>query len=367
MVKVSVIIPVYNMEKYLRQCLDSVSGQTLEDIEILCINDGSSDSSLAVLKQYQSRDKRLTIVDQSNQGVAKSRNTGIRQAKGKYVIFMDPDDWYPSEDILEMLYEAATRHDVKIAGGSFMDYHDGIYNEEFEDRYYGYHFDKDGVTEYKDYQFDFGYQRFIFQRELLMEHEIFFKEYTRYQDPPFMVEAMIKAGRFYGINKPSYCYRYGHETITWSQRKVCDLLKGIQDVLDMSVKYNLKKLHQLCVIRLNEEYRQLLGDSIYYEDYGIPVYEAIVETMFHIDKKMLDGIDIEITQVLSPIVTRILDDAGQEKTGLQSEIANLRIALRCLDEERERIENEIYDSFSYRVGHRVTSFPRWVYRKLGGA
>ena len=383
MVKVSVIIPVYNMEKYLNQCMDSVVGQTLENIEIMCINDGSVDTSLEILHQYQEKDKRVTIINQSNQGVARSRNTGIRQAKGKYVIFMDPDDWYPRDDILEMLYEAAEHHHVKIAGGSFMDYHDGIYNEEFEERYYGYHFDKDGVIEYKDYQFDFGYQRFIFERELLMKNEIFFKEYVRYQDPPFMVEAMIHAERFYGVNKPSYCYRYGHEVVTWNERKVCDVLKGIQDILDISRKYGLEKLHQLCVVRLNEEYRQLLGDSIFYEDYAAPVYEAMMETLFHIDRDMLAGMDVEITQVLSPVMMRIRENARNadeayrelqqilEKMvkGLRSEIANLQIAMRYLDTDRKYLEDdnhEVYGSFSYRFGHSVTGIPRWVYRKLKG-
>lgn len=387
MVKVSVIIPVYNMEKYIRQCMDSVIAQTLNDIEVLCINDGSVDSSLEILQQYQQEDGRVTIVDQQNQGVARSRNTGIRQAKGKYVIFMDPDDWYPSDGVLEMLYEAAEQHQVNIAGGSFMDYHDGIYNEEFEERYYGYHFTQDGVIDYKDYQFDFGYQRFIFLRQMLMDNEIFFKEYVRYQDPPFMVEAMIAAGRFYGVDKPSYCYRYGHENVTWNERKVCDVLKGIQDNLDISRKYGLERLHQLCVVRLNEEYRQLFGDSIYYEDYAVPVYEAMMETLLHIDSKMLSGMDINVTQILSPIIARIredsvmheeaykhleqeLDQREKEKAGLRSEIANLTIAMRYLDTDRKYLEddnNEVYGSFSYRFGHSVTSVPRWVYRKLGGS
>ena len=398
MVKVSVIVPVYNMEKYLGQCMDSIIGQTLKDIEVFCINDGSVDSSLEILKQYQQEDGRVTILNQENQGVAKARNTGIRQAKGKYVIFMDPDDWYPSEGILEMLYQAAEQHQVSIAGGSFMDYHDGIYNEEFEDRYYGYHFKQDGVIDYKDYQFDFGYQRFIFQREMLVEHGIFFKEYVRYQDPPFMVEAMICAGRFYGIDKPSYCYRYGHETITWNEKKVCDVLKGIQDNLDISRKYGLEKLHQLCVVRLNEEYRQLLGDSIVYEDYAVPVYEAMMETLFHIDTGMLGEMDRNVTRILSPIIARIREDAvrhneeygrlyretqeeitklwemcdrkEREKTGLRSEIANLPIAMRYLDNDRMYLENDnraVYESFSYRFGHSVTGVPRWVYRKLGGS
>ena len=387
MVKVSVIIPVYNMEKYLAHCLDSVLGQTLEEIEALCINDGSADTSLDILKQYQQRDKRVTIIDQQNQGVAKARNNGIRQARGKYVIFMDPDDWYPSADILEMLYAGAEQNQVAIAGGSFMDYHDGIYNEEFEERYYGYHFEREGVIEYKDYQFDFGYQSFIFLLKLLADNNIFFPEYVRYQDPPFMVEAMIAAGRFYGIDKPSYCYRYGHENVSWNERKVCDVLKGIQDILDISRKHGLKKLHQLCVVRLNEEYRQLMGDSIFYEDYAVPVYESMMETLLHIDQSMLEGMDINITQILSPIIARIREDAvrheeayqnlqevcdwkEQEKIGLRSEIANLTIAMRYLDTDRKYLEDDnraVYDSFSYRFGHSVTSVPRWVYRKLGGS
>lgn len=387
MIKVSVIIPVYNMEKYLGQCLDSVLGQTLGEIEALCINDGSADTSLDILRQYQKRDQRVTIIDQQNQGVAKARNNGIHGAKGKYVIFMDPDDWYPSEGILEMLYAGAEQNQVAVAGGSFMDYHEGIYNEEFEERYYGYHFEQEGVIEYKDYQFDFGYQRFIFLRKLLLDNNIFFKEYVRYQDPPFMVEAMIAAGRFYGIDKPSYCYRYGHESVSWNERKVCDVLKGIRDNLDISGKHGLTKLHQLCVMRLNEEYRQLMGDSIFYEDYAVSVYEALMETLLHIDQGMMEGMDVSITQILSPIIARIRENAAmfeeeqerlqnlcdrkeREKIGLRSEIANLTIAMRYLDNDRRYLEDDnraVYNSFSYRFGHGVTSVPRWVYRKLGGS
>lgn len=375
------------MEKYLGQCLDSVLGQTLGEIEALCINDGSADTSLDILRQYQKRDQRVTIIDQQNQGVAKARNNGIRKAQGKYVIFMDPDDWYPSEGILEMLYAGAEQNQVAVAGGSFMDYHEGIYNEEFEERYYGYHFEQEGVIEYKDYQFDFGYQRFIFLRKLLMDNNIFFKEYVRYQDPPFMVEAMIAAGRFYGIDKPSYCYRYGHESVSWNERKVCDVLKGIRDNLDISRKHGLTKLHQLCVMRLNEEYRQLMGDSIFYEDYAVSVYEALMETMLHIDQGMVEGMDVSITQILSPIIARIRENAAmfeeeqerlqnlcdrkeREKIGLRSEIANLTIAMRYLDNDRRYLEDDnraVYNSFSYRFGHGVTSVPRWVYRKLGGS
>ena len=103
MPKVSVIIPVYNVEDYLRECLDSVINQTLKDIEIICIDDGSTDNSLEILKEYAQRDNRIFIIDRENRGVGKSRNEGIEKANGEFVCFIDPDDLYPTNDILEKL------------------------------------------------------------------------------------------------------------------------------------------------------------------------------------------------------------------------------------------------------------------------
>lgn len=94
--KVSVIIPVYNSEKYLKACLDSVINQTLKEIEIICVDDGSTDSSLEILKEYASKDKRLRVITQKNQGVSVARNSGICHAKGEYILFCDADDKYKS-------------------------------------------------------------------------------------------------------------------------------------------------------------------------------------------------------------------------------------------------------------------------------
>ena len=95
MPKASVIIPVYNVEQYLPRCLDSVINQTLEDIEIICINDCSTDGSLAILKEYALKDKRIKLIDfPENRGVSAARNTGIDNANGEYIAFLDPDDWW---------------------------------------------------------------------------------------------------------------------------------------------------------------------------------------------------------------------------------------------------------------------------------
>ena len=91
--KVSVIIPVYNVEEYLQECLDSVVNQTLKEIEIICVDDGSTDNSLEILKEYAQKDNRITVIMQENLHAGVARNAGLSQAKGEYVHFLDSDDW----------------------------------------------------------------------------------------------------------------------------------------------------------------------------------------------------------------------------------------------------------------------------------
>lgn len=108
MVKVSVIIPVYNVQSYLRQCMDSVTGQTLKDIEIICVNDESTDDSLQILQEYAAKDNRVQIITQKNAGAGAARNNGMRHATGKYLSFLDSDDFF-EPDMLEKAYERAEK------------------------------------------------------------------------------------------------------------------------------------------------------------------------------------------------------------------------------------------------------------------
>ena len=119
MVKVSVIITVYNGEMYLRQCLDSVCNQTLKEIEIICVDDGSSDSSYDILKEYQEKDDRFKLYRQQNLYAGVARNTGKAHATGQYMIFWDCDDFF-AENALELMYNRAveTQADVCVCGGN---------------------------------------------------------------------------------------------------------------------------------------------------------------------------------------------------------------------------------------------------------
>lgn len=113
MPKVSVIIPVYNTEKYLRQCLDSVVNQTLKDIEIICVDDGSTDGSLDILKEYASKDERFIILEQKNQGAGPARNKGLEIAKGEYLSFLDSDDIF-LPNMLEKAYNTAISNHADV-------------------------------------------------------------------------------------------------------------------------------------------------------------------------------------------------------------------------------------------------------------
>ena len=106
--KISIIVPVYNVEQYLRQCLDSLVNQTYQNIEIITINDGSSDHSIDVLCEYAAMDTRIMVIDKENEGVAAARNDAMKVATGEYLMFADGDDWielHACERLIQVMTE----------------------------------------------------------------------------------------------------------------------------------------------------------------------------------------------------------------------------------------------------------------------
>lgn len=110
---VSIIIPVYNVSNYLKTCLESVINQTYKELEIICINDGSTDNSLEILKEYASKDKRIIIIDKKNAGVSAARNDGIEKSNGEYIFCMDSDD-YIDNDFIEVFYNNAEKNNSDL-------------------------------------------------------------------------------------------------------------------------------------------------------------------------------------------------------------------------------------------------------------
>ena len=120
MIKVSVIIPVYNDEIYIEECLESILTQTLKDVEIICVDDGSTDSSYRILTGYGNKYRNITVLHQQNQGSGPARNRGIEYAAGKYICFMDSDDFYAHNRVLEQLYESAEANQASVCGGNLV-------------------------------------------------------------------------------------------------------------------------------------------------------------------------------------------------------------------------------------------------------
>jgi len=257
-VKVSIVIPCFNAERHLKQCIDSVLAQTLREIEVLCVDDGSTDGTAGILGEYADLDNRVRVFSQENKGAGPARNLAIRMASGEFVAFIDADDYYPDADVLGKLYRAAKENNVVICGGagSNVDGENGNVSTHFIGLdAWGYSFHSAGKMKYCDYQFDYNYQRFIYRRDFLLRHEILFPPLRRFQDPVFFVNAMLKAREFFVLTDIVYCYRVDVKKIHWTAEKAIDFLCGIGENLQIADSQNFRVLYDLTVRRLEEHLR----------------------------------------------------------------------------------------------------------------
>lgn len=254
-IKVSVIIPIYNMEKYLPECLDSIICQTLQEIEIIAVNDGSTDNSLSILKTYQNSCDKLQILNQKNQGAGPARNNGINHSNGKYLIFIDPDDYYASDDCLETLYITAERERMPLCAGQCIVNTDGNYKKRIyiTNNYSKSKYTENSAINSEDYPTIYGHQRILFSAELIKNNHIYFPAYRRFQDPPFTVKAIGCAKKIYEIDKVVYVYRMGHKKVNHSLETCIDKINGIKDVFQLVTYYGLKSMYINCLMNISEK------------------------------------------------------------------------------------------------------------------
>lgn len=201
-IKISVVMPIYNASDYLKPAMDSVLNQTLSEIELICVDDGSTDNSLSILKGYQNTDDRVRILTENNAGPSVARNKGLVKARGKYVIFLDADDFF-DYTLLEKLYALSEEKSLDIAICKF-----DIYNNrkaKFEDNIRSDHgeiFEESDVVSKNDYpdvilSCTTGYVwNKLFRREFLVEKELVFDAELRvFEDTHFVVTALSLADR----------------------------------------------------------------------------------------------------------------------------------------------------------------------------
>lgn len=215
MPKVTIVIPVYNVETYLRECLDSIVSQTFKDFEVICVDDGSTDNSLNILREYADNDDRFILLKQANQGAAVARNYGMSIAKGKYLLFLDSDDVF-SEVLLEKSVAKAEffNADITIFKAMSFDTNNKIKAVM-----------KDGITEYKlGQQKTFSYNDVpdkifnsflipawnkLFKKSFVVDNNILFQEIKRYNDLFFTNKALILATKIILLDEVLLFYRVG--------------------------------------------------------------------------------------------------------------------------------------------------------------
>lgn len=233
MIKVSIIVPVFNTEKYLNKCINSLLNQTLKDIEIIIINDGSTDNSEKIIKEFN--DERIKYIPQENQGIGKTRNKGIKLAKGKYIVFVDSDD-YIATTFCEKLYQKAEKEHLDIV---FCDY--------FEDKGYLKEIRFPNISpasSLKDNpqivnKINLGPCNKIYLRELLLKNDIFFVENLKYEDAPFVIKSLIYASKIGKINEClTYYVIHENSETTKRNQKIRDILKICEIIIAEMSKYD---------------------------------------------------------------------------------------------------------------------------------
>lgn len=208
MIKLSVLIPVYNVAIFLHQCLDSIINQTLKDIEIICINDGSTDESLAILQNYAQRDRRIQIIDKPNTGYGHSMNIGLKAATGEYIGIVESDD-FADTNMFEQLYLTAVEHDAEIVKSNYLEYKNGENHfVEFPDNV-----EYLKVISPSQYQNIFFWQATIwsaiYKKDFLLGNDIWFNETpgASYQDTAFTFKVLACAKHLVLLKEAFLHYR----------------------------------------------------------------------------------------------------------------------------------------------------------------
>lgn len=238
--KLSIIVPVYNVEVFLEECLQSLVNQTLGMTEIIIVNDGSTDDSCIIIEEYEKKYENIIVINQKNQGLAAARNSGIKVATGKYIAFIDSDDFIDL-DMFEQMYLKAEKYNVEVVICDLLLYWDKdktkIYNEL-------------NVDENKVYSSGEIYKLLlsrklncqtvnkIYRRDIWIKNNIWFEDGRYYEDikPSFIIGD--KYSKFMFVNKPMYKYRMREGAITAnsSPKKILDFVEMVEECCKYSKK-----------------------------------------------------------------------------------------------------------------------------------
>ncbi|WP_405294789.1 glycosyltransferase family 2 protein [Methanobrevibacter sp.] len=240
MVKVSVILAVYNEEKYIKKAIESVLNQTLDDFELIIVDDGSTDATSEIINSFD--DSRIKTIFQTNQGPGASRNNALDIASGDYIAFLDGDDWY-SENLLEIAYGEASRNNTDLTFFQMINYNNGevyendwfslkSFDDSFKDRVF-----EPSQTPGSIFDLSVGVCQKIYNREFLRSIDARFPEGIFFEDMPFFYYVYLKAKRISIIKRHLYYRRKHDESITHVvDEKFFDTVRAGQVLMDIFIE-----------------------------------------------------------------------------------------------------------------------------------
>ena len=293
MIKISVIVPVYNVEDYLKECLDSIINQTLKEIEILCIDDCGTDNSIDILREYSKKDNRIKIIShKENKGLGPARNTGINEAKGEYISFIDSDD-YISRDYLENLYNTIIKYDTdivstinikRVVGEAISLYSINInkYLSIFQKIFNKNHFEgisnaniKDEKENTKNYPFVVAWNK-LYKRSFLLDNDLFFMDIKKgSEDEDFYQRLLLNSPSISYNHKSIYYYRERNYSLTEKYCSDPNFIINNISLMQNSINYCKEKTPDLLndlYIRIYELMISKFHQNIYQEDNYIHIH-----------------------------------------------------------------------------------------------
>lgn len=235
MADISIIVPIYNAEKFIKKCVDSLLNQTKKELEFILINDGSTDKTHDILKTY--KDKRIKYFKNKNQGIGKTRNFGIEKATGKYIIFIDSDD-YIEPTTCEELYNKAIKEKADVVVCDFFKVYDDGSIEDINLPSFKTSKLKDNPNILID--INLSPWNKIYSTKLIKDNNIRFAEGIKYEDVPFVSEALDRANKIAKLDKKlNYYVIHGNSETTVRDKRIFDILK----IVDMIRKYFKNKTY----------------------------------------------------------------------------------------------------------------------------
>lgn len=333
-VKVSIIVPVYNVEKYLEQSLNSLIGQSMEEIEIICVNDGSTDSSQSILEAFSKKDKRVKVITQKNMGLAGARNTGLSYASGKYVMFCDSDDMFKFNTAQKMYNSAEENEaDIVCCDAKCVYMNERLAREDNKDFYYqrGHSYGMDTGKEIfarmmENDNFCDSACLLLINREWLKENNQCFYTGILYEDCLFTVQCMMKAKKVYHTNEQFYIYRVREGSIMTSHMSHNNLYGRLIDLHYFN--------RMLCEEKLSQK-----------QEWALTQFRRVVE--YHA-KSLVAGLDDREVDMLleKPLTQTMLLEL--EKLG----VSGNKIRMKALEVKLHDLINEVDNIEIYGAGIR---------------